>query len=250
LTPTHEPSPPSVLRISPPPTKMVSLSLNYPRSGSSNTHNPSNSSTSSSDYSTNASSLGSEDQNHNTTGEGAPIRRTTSGGPKALLSLSRPPSSERANALLRPSSSPTKPRSSSQAPSLSRRIVVASAPLTPMTPAVLLQTHQSVSQPPLSRLGSTAAIGLKALLPSSLKPVSPAIGTTPLPNQSQSSRGLPPVHSLEESYVGKVSARLAEAVNKVFLPSSGTVLAPDLVWNGRHAPKISKAHEVGEMVVL
>jgi hypothetical protein len=56
----------------------------------------------------------------------------------------------------------------------------------------------------------------------------------------------PALHNLEESYVGKVSLRLGEAVNKVFLPLAGTT---EIVWNGRTAPRVARTKELGELVV-
>jgi hypothetical protein len=71
------------------------------------------------------------------------------------------------------------------------------------------------------------------------------------------------LHQLAESYVGKVSLRLGEAVNKVFLPIphgpggmpnkemekaegpyGGTVAS----WKGRSAPRVMKAREVGDLI--
>ncbi|GAA5877384.1 hypothetical protein JCM8547_003016 [Rhodosporidiobolus lusitaniae] len=71
------------------------------------------------------------------------------------------------------------------------------------------------------------------------------------------------LHQLAESYVGKVSLRLGEAVNKVFLPIptgpggipikeqerleapyGGTAAG----WKGRSAPRVARSREVGELI--
>lgn len=56
------------------------------------------------------------------------------------------------------------------------------------------------------------------------------------------------VNALEESYVGKVSQRLGEAVNRMFLPGPVVPGALECVVNGRSAPKDAKGTEIGEIV--
>ncbi|GAA5983491.1 hypothetical protein JCM11641_005827 [Rhodosporidiobolus odoratus] len=71
------------------------------------------------------------------------------------------------------------------------------------------------------------------------------------------------LHQLAESYVGKVSLRLGEAVNKVFLPiPNGPGGIPNkeqergeapyggsgCSWKGRSAPRVTRSREVGEVV--
>ncbi|GAA5842054.1 hypothetical protein JCM11251_001999 [Rhodosporidiobolus azoricus] len=71
------------------------------------------------------------------------------------------------------------------------------------------------------------------------------------------------LHQLAESYVGKVSLRLGEAVNKVFLPipnGPGGIPNKEMeraeapyggsgaAWKGRPAPRVFRSREVGEMI--
>ncbi|GAA5903340.1 hypothetical protein JCM6882_008139 [Rhodosporidiobolus microsporus] len=71
------------------------------------------------------------------------------------------------------------------------------------------------------------------------------------------------LHQLAESYVGKVSLRLGEAVNKVFLPipnGPGGISNKEMeraeapyggsgaAWKGRPAPRVLRSREVGEMI--
>lgn len=71
------------------------------------------------------------------------------------------------------------------------------------------------------------------------------------------------MHQLAESYVGKVSLRLGEAVNKVFLPmptgpggivdkqaekAEGAYGGSAVVVKGRPAPRVARAKEVGEII--
>jgi hypothetical protein len=55
------------------------------------------------------------------------------------------------------------------------------------------------------------------------------------------------LHNLEESYVGKVSLKLGEAVNKVFLAGGGPA-AGEVVYKGRSAAKVGKTKDFGDMV--
>ena len=56
--------------------------------------------------------------------------------------------------------------------------------------------------------------------------------------------------ALEESYVAKVSQRLGEAINRVFLPAStGGVGTADLVVGGRMAPRVERAKDAADMVL-
>lgn len=60
----------------------------------------------------------------------------------------------------------------------------------------------------------------------------------------------PTMHNLEESYVGNVSLRLGDAVNKVFLPPPGPIPAAEVYCNGRCPPRWQKARELGQIIVL
>ncbi|KAL8279220.1 hypothetical protein RQP46_008476 [Phenoliferia psychrophenolica] len=57
-----------------------------------------------------------------------------------------------------------------------------------------------------------------------------------------------PLHNLQESYVGNVSLRLGDAVNKVFMPPPGPIASTELC-NGRCPPRWMKARELGEIIV-
>jgi hypothetical protein len=140
----------------------------------------------------------------------------------------------------------------------------ASPQLKPLTPSALLLAAQqlpitrTVSQPPLLRTKSATTVQQTSTAHT------PGFNT-PLPNQSSShyhhhhhDRAPPILHNLEESYVGKVSLKLGEAVNKIFLPLPAAMLATmgvlamnhSLVWNGSTAPKVIRAKELGELLVL
>lgn len=95
--------------------------------------------------------------------------------------------------------------------------------------------QHSVSQPPLSRNKKEG--GKRSPV------IGPASGSA-TPTSHGAGRG-PALHNLEESYVGKVSLRLGEAVNKVFLAGG----PGELSWKGRSAPKVDKSKEVGEIVI-
>ncbi|KAK4049832.1 hypothetical protein OIV83_003888 [Microbotryomycetes sp. JL201] len=116
-------------------------------------------------------------------------------------------------------------------------------------PATAVPAHatgslqQSASQPPLSRTkingsGATAANG-----PSGGKR-SPPMSASGTVTPSFGATRAPALHNLEESYVGKVSLKLGEAVNKIFLPGAPT----DVAFKGRPAPKIVKTVEFAEMI--
>lgn len=96
--------------------------------------------------------------------------------------------------------------------------------------------QQSSSQPPLSRKQPQ---GKKS-------PVLTASGgATPV---TQGSGRAPALHQLEESYVGKVSLKLGEAVNRVFMAGGGPT-SGEIGFKGRPAPRVVKTREFGEIIV-
>lgn len=176
------------------------------------------------------------------------ISRPISDGNSGLLSLKNLHLSSN-------SSSNGKQRSQSAAPIPGNTRGKSSINSTP-----LLATNSS--QGSTSRLASSTTSVLKSFLPSSsssqpsskpssrmVSPIATPHGiSTPLPNQSMSNSrsSTPALHTLEESYVGKVTARLGEAVNRVFVGPPNSTTTADM--NKMHAPKWLKAREVGELI--
>ncbi|BGP26327.1 hypothetical protein Rt10032_c10g4359 [Rhodotorula toruloides] len=141
-----------------------------------------------------------------------------------------------------------------------------------------LALGHSQSQPGTSRATATAVIGAGSLPgvgggggSASLSIASTATlggsasgSATPVTAATLASGGTGvQLHQLAESYVGKVSLRLGEAVNKVFLPmptgpggmvdkqaekAEGAYGGSAVVVKGRPAPRVAKAREVGEII--
>lgn len=137
-----------------------------------------------------------------------------------------------------------------------------------------LALGHSQSQPGTSRATATAVIGAGSLPPGGLpSPSIPSIATlggsvsgtaTPSTAATLAAGGTGvQLHQLAESYVGKVSLRLGEAVNKVFLPmptgpggivdknaekAEGAYGGSAVVAKGRPAPRVARAKEVGEII--
>ncbi|KAM0790245.1 hypothetical protein ACM66B_005553 [Microbotryomycetes sp. NB124-2] len=150
--------------------------------------------------------------------------------------LSRP-TSDSVTGLIPLRSQSLKPKTRSQ--STDRRALPATA--VPAHATASLQ--QSISQPPLSRAKGngtgTAATGGNNT--GKRSPPMPASGTV---TPSLGGTRAPALHNLEESYVGKVSLKLGEAVNKIFLPGGPT----DVAFKGRPAPKVNKTVEFADMI--
>ncbi|KAK4050209.1 hypothetical protein OIO90_005191 [Microbotryomycetes sp. JL221] len=151
--------------------------------------------------------------------------------------LTRPTSDSATSGLIPLRTQSLKPKSRSQ--STDRRAL----PATAVPAHALGSLQQSASQPPLSRTkvnggaasGTTGTNGGKRSPPtSSSGAATPALAGT----------RAPALHNLEESYVGKVSLKLGEAVNKIFLPGGPT----DLAFKGRPAPKVSKTIDFADMI--
>lgn len=173
---------------------------------------------------------------------GAALRRSTSGKVLPAMASSTPlqptppasrPTSDSASSGLLPLRNvlQTAAKSSKRAHSTDRRPLPTAAVPSLATTTTL---QHSASQPPLSR---KSGAGKKS-------PVLSATSGSATPLSHGGGRA-PALHNLEESYVGKVSLRLGEAVNKVFLAGG----AGDLSWKGRSAPKVDRSKEVGEMVI-
>lgn len=138
-----------------------------------------------------------------------------------------------------------------------------------------LALGHSQSQPGTSRATATAVIGAGSLPGGGGGLPSPSIASTATLGGSVSGTATPStaatlaagqgvqLHQLAESYVGKVSLRLGEAVNKVFLPmptgpggivdkvaekAEGAYGGSGVVVKGRPAPRVAKAREVGEII--
>ncbi|BGP33936.1 hypothetical protein JCM10296v2_005745 [Rhodotorula toruloides] len=139
-----------------------------------------------------------------------------------------------------------------------------------------LALGHSQSQPGTSRATATAVIGAGSLPGGGGGLPSPSIASIATLGGSVSGSATPStaatlaaggtgvhLHQLAESYVGKVSLRLGEAVNKVFLPmptgpggivdkaaekQEGAYGGSGVVVKGRPAPRVAKAREVGEII--
>lgn len=124
-----------------------------------------------------------------------------------------------------------------------RQLPIAASSMTAATAGGLASAGftQSNSQPPLSRK-SHGNGGKKSPVLSSQSG-----HATPSSQQHGSARGPAALHNLEESYVGKVSLKLGEAVNKVFLAGGGPA-AGEVVYKGRSAARVSRTKDFGDMV--
>ncbi|GAA5935035.1 hypothetical protein JCM1841_000101 [Sporobolomyces salmonicolor] len=138
-----------------------------------------------------------------------------------------------------------------------------------------LALGHSVSQPGSSRSASSGlgtGGGAHEGLVSSAGAGSPVFGGGATPGTAtpsvaaSSTAGQPQLHQLAESYVSKVSLRLGEAVNRVFLPGQGGVAGAQadklegiffvgaaaaqgaFGGKGRASPRVVRSREVGELV--
>ncbi|GAA5910521.1 hypothetical protein JCM5296_003686 [Sporobolomyces johnsonii] len=138
-----------------------------------------------------------------------------------------------------------------------------------------LALGHSVSQPGSSRSASSGfgtGGGAHDGLASSGGAGSPVLGGGVTPGTAtpsvaaSSTAGQPQLHQLAESYVSKVSLRLGEAVNRVFLPGQGGVAGAQadklegvffvgaaaaqgaFGGKGRASPRVVRSREVGELV--
>lgn len=115
------------------------------------------------------------------------------------------------------------------------------------TSAVLPHSH---SQPAASRLGALGQ-SLRGSTKGTPAAGTPHVHGSQTPVGAAPARG-PAIPALEESYVAKVSQRLGDAINRVFVPAAhghGAGAGADLVLGGRLAPKVDRAKDAADMIV-